>query len=359
MARLLVTGGGGFIGTNFVRRWRERHPDDAIVVLDALTYAGRAENLAGVADIRFVHGDIRDAERVVSLLHDQTLDTIVHFAAESHVDRSIAAPDAFIETNVVGTHQLLKAARQVWLDSGSGRPHRFHHVSTDEVYGSLGPGDRAFTEATPHRPNSPYAASKAASDHLVRAYGETYGLQTTVSHGSNSYGRYQFPEKLIPLFMINALHGRPLPIYGDGAQVRDWLHVDDHCRGIELILARGRAGEAYNLGSGVERPNLAVVEAICRTVDRAFTADPTLARRFPRSPAAAGRPTAELKRHVADRPGHDRRYATDSTKARVELGFEVADGFELRLAATLAWYLENPGYTSAAPPSQGMTAPVV
>ncbi|MDO9489067.1 MAG: GDP-mannose 4,6-dehydratase, partial [Sphingomonadaceae bacterium] len=281
------------------------------------------------------------------------------FAAESHVDRSIAGPDAFIDTNIVGTHQLLKAARRVWLDSGNGRPHRFHHVSTDEVYGSLGPDEPAFTEATPCRPNSPYAASKAASDHLVRAYGATYGLQASVSHGSNSYGPYQFPEKLIPLFLLNALHGRPLPIYGDGGQVRDWLHVDDHCRGIELILAEGRVGESYNLGGGLELPNLAVIDAICRTVDRAFAADPALAQRFPQAPAAAGRPTAELRRHVADRPGHDRRYATDAAKARAELGFEVADGFEPRLAATLAWYLANPFYTSAAPPSQGMTAPVV
>lgn len=339
MARLLVTGGAGFIGSHFVRRWRAAHPADAIVVLDALTYAGRRDNLDGIADIRFVEGDIRNRDGVVALLEREALDTIVHFAAESHVDRSIAGPDAFIDTNVVGTHQLLKAARQVWLDSGSGRPHRFHQLSTDEVYGSLGPDDPAFTEATPYRPNSPYAASKAAADHLVRAYAQTYGLQTTISHGSNSYGPRQFPEKLIPLFMRNALHGRPLPIYGDGQQVRDWLHVDDHCHGIELILARGRAGESYNLGGDLELPNLAVVDAICRAVDAAFAADAALARRFPEAPAATGRPTATLKRHVADRPGHDRRYATDSTKARAEFGFRPSGDFFARLAATLDAYI--------------------
>lgn len=339
MARLLVTGGAGFIGSHFVQRWRAQHPGDAIFVLDALTYAGRRAYLTGVADLRFIHGDIRDQERVAALLETEALDTIVHFAAESHVDRSIAGPDAFIETNIVGTHELLKAARRVWLDTGSGRPHRFHHVSTDEVYGSLALTDPAFTESSPSRPNSPYAASKAASDHLVRAYGQTYGLRTTISHGSNSYGPRQFPEKLIPLFIINALRGRPLPIYGDGEQIRDWLHVDDHCRGIELILARGGPGESYNLGGGLELANLAVVDAICRAVDAAFAADPALAQRFPEAPAAAGRPTASLRRHVADRPGHDRRYASDSTKARDELGFQVDGDFEGRLAATLAWYI--------------------
>jgi dTDP-glucose 4,6-dehydratase len=343
MARLLVTGGAGFIGSHFVRRWRARHPGDAIVVLDALTYAGRRENLDGVADIRFVHGDIRDDALVVALLEQAALDTIVHFAAESHVDRSIVGPDAFVETNVVGTHQLLKAARHVWLDRGSGRPHRFHHVSTDEVYGSLAPDAPRFTELSPCRPNSPYAASKAASDHLVRAYAQTYGLQTTISHGSNSYGPRQYPEKLIPLFMRNALHGRPLPIYGDGQQVRDWLHVDDHCHGIELVLARGRPGESYNLGGDLELPNLAVIDAICTAVDRAFAADPALAGRFPHAPAAAGRPTASLKRHVADRPGHDRRYATDSAKARADLGYAVENGFAARLAATLDWYIAADG----------------
>ena len=225
MADLLVTGGAGFIGANFVRHWRRGHPGDAIVVLDALTYAGDLASLEGVPDIDFVHGDIRDTELVEKLLAERHLDTIVNFAAESHVDRSISGPDAFIDTNIVGTHSLLKAARKVWLDQGSGTPHRFHHISTDEVYGSLEPDDPAFREETAYAPNSPYSASKAASDHLLRAYQHTYGLQTSLSNCSNNYGPSQFPEKLIPLFILNALHGRKLPIYGDGMNVRDWLHV--------------------------------------------------------------------------------------------------------------------------------------
>src|SRR5690349_6052780 len=225
MHKLLVTGGAGFIGANFVRYWRKSHPADQVVVLDALTYAGRRENLAGLDGVTFVHGNICDQALVETLLADHAIDTIVHFAAESHVDRSIAGPDAFIETNIVGTHSLLKAAKQAWLDTGSGKPHRFHHVSTDEVYGTLAPDDPAFSETTPYAPNSPYAASKAASDHLVRAYNRTFGLKTSISNCSNNYGPYQFPEKLLPLFITNALHGRPLPIYGDGQNIRDWLYV--------------------------------------------------------------------------------------------------------------------------------------
>src|SRR5579872_38331 len=269
MPKLLVTGGAGFIGTNFVRYWRMTHPDDAIVVLDALTYAGRRQNLTDLPDVAFVQGNICDQTLVEALLRDHGIDTLVHFAAESHVDRSIAGPDAFVETNIVGTHVLLKAARQAWLDTGAGRPHRFHHVSTDEVYGTLGPSDPAFTEATPYAPNSPYAASKAASDHLVRAYNRTFGLQTTISNCSNNYGPYQFPEKLIPLFISNALHGKPLPIYGDGQNVRDWLHVDDHCRAIDLILSKGKPGEVYNVGGGHETSNLAVIDTICSAIDAA------------------------------------------------------------------------------------------
>jgi len=263
MADLLVTGGAGFIGANFVRYWRTRHPDARIVVLDALTYAGNRANLDGIAEVTLVVGDIRDTPLVERLLQAEQLDTLVHFAAESHVDRSIDGPDAFVDTNVQGTHSLLKAARAVWLDRGSGRPHRFHHISTDEVYGSLGPDDPPFSESTPYAPNSPYAASKAGSDHLVRAYHHTFGLQTTVTNCSNNYGPYQFPEKLIPLFVINCLTGRPLPIYGDGLNVRDWLHVEDHCRGIELALARGRPGESYNIGGGEAVPNLRVIDAMC------------------------------------------------------------------------------------------------
>lgn len=344
MAELLVTGGAGFIGANFVRYWRKRHTSDAIVVLDALTYAGNRANLEGVDGIEFVHGDIRDHNLVSRLLGERDIDTLVHFAAESHVDRSIDGPDAFIDTNVIGTHSLLKAAKKHWLDSGTGRPHRFHHVSTDEVYGSLGPHDPPFTETTPYAPNSPYSASKAASDHLVRAYTHTYGLQTTTSNCSNNYGPYQFPEKLIPLFLINALHGRKLPIYGDGMQVRDWLYVEDHCRGIELVLEKGRLGETYNIGGGEELPNMRVIETICGAVDAAFAADPALAARFPDAPAAHGRPTADLKSFVTDRPGHDRRYAIDETKARAELGYRAEHGFEQRFAQTLGWYLANEGW---------------
>jgi len=270
MSNLLVTGGAGFIGANFVRYWRAAHPGAGLVVLDALTYAGNRANLDGLADIVFVEGDIGDTGLVRALLADHGVDTIVHFAAESHVDRSIDAPDAFIETNVIGTHSLLKAAKSVWLDAGGGRPHRFHHVSTDEVYGSLGPEDPAFSETTAYAPNSPYSASKAGSDHLVRAYHHTFGLQTTVTNCSNNYGPYQFPEKLIPLFLINCLTGKTLPIYGDGMNVRDWLHVEDHIQGIERVLMDGRSGETYNIGGGAELPNIAVIDAICAGVDSAF-----------------------------------------------------------------------------------------
>jgi dTDP-glucose 4,6-dehydratase len=341
MADLLVTGGAGFIGANFVHYWRQRHPGDGIVVLDALTYAGNRASIDGVPEVTFVQGDIRDRQLVERLLRDHAIDTLVHFAAESHVDRSIHGPDAFIEANVLGTHELLKAAKSVWLDAGSGTPHRFHHVSTDEVYGTLGPDEPAFSETTPYAPNSPYAATKAASDHLVRAYHHTYGLQVTTSNCSNNYGPYQFPEKLIPLFLINALHGKALPIYGDGQQMRDWLYVEDHCRGIELVLERGEVGECYNIGGGAELPNLTVIETLCTALDKAFALRPELADRFAEAPAARGQPTETLKRHVTDRPGHDRRYAIDESKARRELGYAPSRGFSERFGETLDWYLSN------------------
>ncbi|MBY0284878.1 MAG: dTDP-glucose 4,6-dehydratase [Sphingomonas sp.] len=341
MANLLVTGGAGFIGANFVHYWAAHHPSDSIIVLDALTYAGNRANLGGLNSIEFVHGDIRDTDLVKTLLGDHAIDTIVHFAAESHVDRSIDGPDAFIDTNVIGTHSLLKAAKARWLDAGSGMLHRFHHISTDEVYGSLGPNDPAFAETTAYAPNSPYSASKAASDHLVRAYHHTYGLDVTTTNCSNNYGPYQFPEKLIPLFLLNALHGRALPIYGDGMNVRDWLHVEDHCRGIEAAMLKGRAGETYNIGGGQELPNVVVIDEIIRTVDAAFAADPALAAAFPESPAARGGSTAELKTFVKDRLGHDRRYAIDETKAREELGYAPSRTFAEGFASTLAWYLAN------------------
>lgn len=341
MANLLVTGAAGFIGANFVHYWARNTPEDRVIVLDLLTYAGNRHNLDGLDDVTLVVGDICDTDLVTRLLVDHKIDTIVHFAAESHVDRSITGPDAFVHTNVIGTHSLLKAARQIWLDSGSGRPHRFHHVSTDEVFGSLGPNDPAFSETTAYAPNSPYSASKAASDHLVRAYHHTYGLEVTTSNCSNNYGPFQFPEKLIPLFTLNALHGRPLPIYGDGQNVRDWLHVEDHCRGIEAVLLKGRVGETYNIGGGQELPNLTVIEEICRAIDTAFAADPQLAARFPDAPAAQGRSTAELKTFVTDRKGHDRRYAIDETRARSELGYAPQRDFKDGFAQTLAWYLNR------------------
>lgn len=341
MADLLVTGGAGFIGANFAHHWRAAAPGDAIVVLDALTYAGNPRNLDGLDGVELVVGDIRDTALVTALLRDRRIDTIVHFAAESHVDRSIAGPDAFVATNVVGTHSLLKAARAVWLDGGQGTPHRFHHVSTDEVYGSLGADDPAFAETTAYAPNSPYAASKAGSDHLVRAYHHTYGLRTTISNCSNNYGPFQYPEKLIPLFTLNTLAGRPLPIYGDGMNVRDWLHVADHCLGIELILRHGRIGETYNIGGGQELPNLGVIDRICAGVDAAFAADPGLARRYPDAPAARGRASAGLMTHVTDRQGHDRRYAIDATKIGAELGYAPRRDFARGFAETLAWYLDH------------------
>ena len=338
MASLLVTGGAGFIGSNFVAHWTATRPGDRVTVLDLLTYAGNRANLDGLP-AEVVVGDIRDEALVTDLVQTRGIDTIVHFAAESHVDRSILGPDAFIDTNVLGTHALLKVARKQWVDTG--RPHRFHHVSTDEVYGTLGPNDPAFREDTPYAPNSPYSASKAASDHLVRAYHHTYGLNTTTSNCSNNYGPFHFPEKLIPLFIINALHGRHLPIYGDGMQVRDWLHVEDHCRGIAAVIDKGRPGETYNIGGGAELPNLTVIDTLCAAVDAAFAADPALAARFPDAPAAKGQPTATLKSFVTDRPGHDRRYAIDCSKATAELGYHPQHSFESGFAQTLKWYLDH------------------
>lgn len=344
MAKLLVSGGAGFIGANFVRFWRRRYEHDELCVLDALTYAGNRASLSSFDNdpgFTFVHGDIRDYDLVTRILRDREIDTIVHFAAESHVDRSIHGPDEFIDTNVNGTHTLLKAAKFAWLDQGSGRTHRFHHVSTDEVYGTLGPYDPAFTEHTAYTSNSPYSASKAASDHLVRAYHHTFGLAVTTTNCSNNYGPYQFPEKLIPLFLINALHGRALPIYGDGQQVRDWLYVDDHCLGISRVLADGRVGEVYNIGGNTELPNLQVINQLCEHLDALIGGDPELAARFPDSPAANGTPTSSLKTYVKDRPGHDRRYAIDTSKITSELGYRPGHDFTSGFTATLEWYLEN------------------
>jgi dTDP-glucose 4,6-dehydratase len=343
LASLLVTGGAGFIGSAFVRHWRRQYPDDRLVVLDALTYAGRRENLAGLdgqPGYRFVHGDIRDRDLVERLLRDEPLDTIVNFAAETHVDRSIEGPGAFVDTNVGGTLALLEAARAIWL-AGDGVDHRFHHVSTDEVYGELAAGSPAVGEGATYRPNSPYAASKAAADHLVRAWHRTYGLQTTVSVCTNNYGPRQFPEKLIPLTILNLLRGLPLPIYGDGAQRRDWLHVDDHAHGVECVLLRGEPGRLYHLAAREEHGNLELIEAICDAMDRRFADDEMLAARFPDAPPARRRASRTAITHVADRPGHDRRYAIDDGLARSELGYEPRRSLVTGLEETLDWYLAH------------------
>ena len=345
MATILVTGGAGFIGANFVHYWVKQYPEDRVVVLDSLTYAGNLASLESVsehAQYRFVKGDIIDRAAVEALMREEAIDTVVHFAAESHVDRSIVGPSAFIDTNVVGTHNLLQAARSVWLDSDDAPPsHRFHHVSTDEVYGSLGRSDPGFSETTPYAPSSPYSASKAASDHLVRAYHHTYGLQVTTSNCSNNYGPYQFPEKLIPLMIVNALDGKALPIYGDGSNIRDWLYVEDHVRGIELVIKQGALGETYNIGGNEERANIDIVNTICERLDAAFAADPELAKRFPDAPAANGRDSTSLITSVKDRPGHDWRYAIDATRARNELGFVPKHDFASGLTSTIDWMLNN------------------
>ncbi len=332
---ILVTGGCGFIGSNFVRqRLLDRAaPVSRLVNLDKLTYAGNPANLADLAgDPRYVfaQGDIGDEALVSRLLSEHQIDAIVNFAAESHVDRSIDSPEPFIQTNVVGTLRLLNAARRHWasLPEPKKSGFRFLHVSTDEVYGTLSPTDPAFTEETPFAPNSPYAASKAASDHLVRAYQHTYKLPTLTTNCSNNYGPYHFPEKLIPLVILNALDGKSLPIYGDGQQIRDWLYVEDHASAIWCVLRQGKVGETYNVGGINERANLEVVRRICALLDT-------------QSPRADGKSYAEQITFVADRPGHDRRYAIDCTKLQRELGWKPKESFETGLAKTVAWYLKN------------------
>lgn len=345
---LLVTGGAGFIGANFVHYWLENYTDK-VVVLDALTYAGNEANLEpvkGNPNFVFVKGDICDAECVEHTMRQNGVDTIVHFAAESHVDRSITGPDAFIETNILGTYNLLKIAKKIWLDEpkAEGRavtPHRFHHVSTDEVYGTLAADDPAFTEDTAYAPNSPYSASKAASDHLVRAYHHTYGLEVTTSNCSNNYGPYHFPEKLIPLIITNILYNKPLPVYGDGLQIRDWLYVEDHARGIELVLNKGRIGENYNIGGNNEWANIDIVKLVCKLMNEAFAQRTELRTRFPEASAAVSGDAESLITFVTDRPGHDRRYAIDATKTRNELGYEPNASFEMGIVRTVDWYLDN------------------
>ncbi len=351
MRRLLVTGGAGFIGANFVHHWLTTHETTRVIVLDALTYAGNLASLGPALDdprVGFVHGDITTEGLAARLLREHQLDTIVHFAAESHVDRSIHGPETFVTTNVIGTHELLKAARQVWqVEQSVPGPHRFHHVSTDEVYGSLGADDPPFSETTAYAPNSPYSASKAASDHLVRAYHHTFGLPVTTSNCSNNYGPYHFPEKLIPLLIVNILGGKPLPVYGDGKNVRDWLYVRDHARAIEAVIERGCDGEVYNVGGKNEWTNIDIVRVVCALVDDAFRADASLALRFPSSPAAMGRRADELITFVTDRPGHDRRYAIDPTKIETELGFVPRETFETGIRQTVLWFLANESWWRA------------
>ncbi|WP_282167897.1 dTDP-glucose 4,6-dehydratase [Shewanella japonica] len=346
---LLVTGGAGFIGANFVHYWLAQHSQDKVVVLDALTYAGNKANLDIVADntnMTFVHGNICDTALIETLIDAHQIDTIVHFAAESHVDRSITGPDAFIETNILGTYSLLKAAKLKWIDEPKSKgaeplAHRFHHVSTDEVYGTLSSTDPAFTEETAYAPNSPYSASKAASDHLVRAYHHTYGLQVTTSNCSNNYGPYHFPEKLIPLIITNILLDKPLPIYGDGQQIRDWLYVEDHARGIDLVLQSGRIGENYNIGGNNEWANIDIVKLVCKVFNHKFATNPEFAEKYPLAKAAMAAKAESLITYVTDRAGHDRRYAIDATKTNDELGYVPAESFETGFEKTLQWYLSN------------------
>ncbi|MDB5640277.1 MAG: dTDP-glucose 4,6-dehydratase [Bradyrhizobium sp.] len=344
MQSVLITGGAGFIGQNLVHAWRAAHADDRLIVVDAMTYAANVRSLEPlIADrsILFVKGDIGDAALMRRLFDEHKFTRVVHLAAESHVDRSIVDPEAFLQTNVLGTFTLLKAAQDAWRASGTIDRARFLHVSTDEVYGSLGPSDPAFSESSPYRPNSPYAASKAASDHLVRAFVATYGMPALITNCSNNYGPYQHPEKLIPLMIIHALEGRSLPIYGDGTNVRDWLHVSDHCGALMSVIERGRIGETYNVGGGNERNNRDVVGMICEALDAAFAADPGLASRFPSCPAASGHGCRSLISYVTDRPGHDHRYGIDASKLAGELDRPCSVKFEAGLSQTVRWYLDQ------------------
>ena len=339
MKNVLVTGGAGFIGSNFIRFLLNTEPQVQIYNLDVLSYAGSLENLKDLPDPArhtFIKGDICDRPLVDELLHKHGIDTVVHFAAETHVDRSILYPEQFLRTNVQGTFTLLEAVRQYWLVE-KGLPLdtvRFHHISTDEVYGMLQPGEPAWTEATPYAPSSPYSASKAASDHYVRAYGHTFGLPYSITNCTNNYGPNQFPEKLIPLMILNAAEGQPLPIYGDGQQVRDWLYVQDHCEAIWLVISKGRAGQTYNVGAGSQPTNLQVIEHLCAALDELLPSSPHI-------------PHSSLMRFVADRPGHDRRYAIDIGKIHHELGWQPRQNLGSGLHHTIQWYLSHPEWVAA------------
>lgn len=344
MKNILVTGGAGFIGANFVRYLLQAEPAVHIYNLDALTYAGSLENLKNLPDESrhtFIQGDICDNDLVMRLMREHAIDTVVHFAAESHVDRSIHGPAAFVQTNIVGTFTLLDAAKTVWKETGGFDGRRFHHVSTDEVFGSLSPEDPAFTETTPYDPRSPYSASKAASDHLVRAYFHTYGLPVSLTNCSNNYGPYQFPEKLIPLMVLNAVQGKPLPVYGDGKQIRDWLYVEDHCEAIHLVLKHGKPGQTYNVGGGNQPYNIEIVREICALLDEFHP---------------QGAPHDRLITYVQDRPGHDRRYAMDIAKIRADLGWMPRHDIESGLRATVRWYLDNPEWVKSVLGQDGYAA---
>lgn len=331
---VLVTGGAGFIGSNFIHYLQRSEPEIFIVDLDSLTYAANPDNLRDLPNPsrhHFIEGDIRDRELLDRIMSEYAVRVIVHFAAESHVDRSIQEPGMFVQTNIVGTFNLLEAARKAWQGNQASDPDRprFHHVSTDEVFGSLHPGGAAFRETDPFAPNSPYAASKAASDHLVRSYFHTYGLPITITNSSNNYGPFQFPEKLVPLMITNALNGRLMPIYGDGRQVRDWIYVEDHCDAIWAVVTRGNAGKTYNVGGENQPTNIEVVDEICGILDDIVPDSPYV-------------PHGNLRRFVSDRPGHDRRYAMDISKIRNELGWKPKEGLSSGLIKTVRWYLDNP-----------------
>ena len=329
--QILITGGAGFIGSNFVYHWCKTYPEDRVVVLDALTYAGNKATLAdleGNPQFKFVEGNICDRTLIDKLLAVEDIDTVAHLAAESHVDRSILGPGAFVQTNVVGTFTLLEAFRQRWNERGKPEGDRFLHVSTDEVYGSLEADDPAFTETTPYTPNSPYSASKAGSDHLARAYFHTYGMPTIITNCSNNYGPFHFPEKLIPLMCINILLGKPLPVYGDGQNIRDWLYVEDHCRALDAVINRGTPGETYNVGGNNEVKNLDLVEQLCELMDEL-------------APNLPIRPSKQLITFVKDRAGHDRRYAIDASKIERELGWTPQSTVEDGLRRTVEWYLNH------------------
>jgi dTDP-glucose 4,6-dehydratase len=333
MKNVLVTGGAGFIGSNFIHYLLKSDSELRILNLDAITYAGCLENLRRLPDLdrhEFIQGNICDHQLVNNLLRSNQIDTIVHFAAETHVDRSIIGPAQFIQTNIIGTFTLLEAARQFWLQENAlpGIEKRFHHVSTDEVYGSLSPIDPPFSETTPYAPNSPYAASKASSDHLVRSYYHTYGLPISITNCSNNYGPRQFPEKFIPLIILNAIEGKPLPVYGDGQQIRDWIYVEDHCHAIWTVVCKGKVGETYNVGGGNQPVNLTVLNTLCEILDECL----------PRSPHL---PHNSLISFVADRPGHDRRYAVDILKINSELGWRPRQSLHTGLLKTVEWYLSN------------------